>query len=220
MTQLAQTTGAFRFSHGHSTYTPQQRAFGIAFALTMEAALIYTMLITLGYVDVPLARPPLTIVNVAPLPNDEQVPPPPPQTFEPPPLVQPIAPVVELTYVPPPPQTAISVPPPPVEVPREVTPPAPLVVFTPARAIEATHTIPEYPPLSRRLREQGTLRVKLNIDEKGKVTAAMVVLSSGFQRLDEAAVNWIKAHWRYAPAKRGPTPVASSVETIVEFRLQ
>jgi protein TonB len=223
MTQLAHTNGALRFSpQPRSTYTPQQRAFGIAFALSMEAAIVYVLLVTLGYVDVPLARPPLTIVNVAQLPQNQDVPPPPPQTFEPPPLVPPIAPVVELTYVPPTPPTAISLPPPvpPLEVPREVTPSTPPVVFTPARAIAATHTIPEYPPLSRRLREQGTLRVKLDIDERGTVTAATVIRSSGFQRLDEAAVSWIKSHWRYTPAKRGPMPVVSTLETIVEFRLQ
>ena len=221
MTQLQYSTGSFRFSHPRTTYSPQQRLFGIAFAIAIEAGIIYALLVTLGYVEAPLARPPLTIVNVAPLPADPDIPLPPPQTFEPPPVLPPIAPVVELTYVPPTPPTVISLPPSqPVPPPREVTPPSPPVVFTPARAIAATHTIPEYPPLSRRLREQGTLRLKITLDEKGVVTAASVVNSSGFQRLDDAAVGWIRTHWRYAPAMQGSRPVPSTTDAIVEFRLQ
>lgn len=104
--------------------------------------------------------------------------------------------------------------------PRVDSPPPPPVVFTPARAIAATHTIPEYPFVSRRLREQGTLRLKLTVDDKGLVTEAIVVNSSGFQRLDEAAVSWVKTHWRYTPARQGPKAVPSFADAIVEFRLQ
>jgi protein TonB len=94
------------------------------------------------------------------------------------------------------------------------------VTFTPARAIAASHTIPEYPFVSRRLREQGTLRLKLTVDEKGLVTDAIVVNSSGFQRLDEAAVKWVKAQWRYTPAMQGTKPVPTTADAIVEFKLQ
>jgi protein TonB len=221
MTQLQYATGSFRVTQPRPPYSPQQRAFGIAFALAMEAGIIYALLVTLGYVEAPLVRPPIQIVNVAPLPENPDLPVPPPQTFDPPDVAPPIAPEVVLTYVPPTPPTVISLPPPPVPLPpRAVTPPPPPVIFTPARAIAASHTIPEYPAVSRRLREQGTLRLKLMIDERGAVTAATVVNSSGFQRLDEAAVNWIRSHWRYMPAMQGSRAVASTSEAIVEFRLQ
>jgi periplasmic protein TonB len=221
MTQLAHSTGLFRVSRPQTPQTAAQRLFGIVFAIAMEAGIVYALLVALGYVETPKLRPPLTVVNVAPLPNDPTDPLPPPQTFEAP-VVQPaVTPVIELTYVPPIPQTAISVPPPlPVPTPRQATPPSPPVVFTPARAMAATHTIPEYPFVSRRLREQGTLRLKLVVDEKGFVTDATVVNSSGFQRLDEAAVNWVKTHWRYTPAMQGAKPVRSNADAIVEFRLQ
>jgi protein TonB len=145
------------------------------------------------------------------------------QTFDPPPVVV-VPPEIALIYTPPVPATTISVPPPlpvPTTPPRvEPQPPTPPVVFTPARAIAASHTIPEYPFISRRLREQGTLRLKLTIDEKGSVTGAVVVNSSGFQRLDEAAVTWVKSHWRYTPALQGTKPVSSMADAIIEFRLQ
>ena len=222
MTQLQYSTGSFRSSRARTQNTPQQRLFGIAFAVIVEVTIVYSLLVTLGYVKAPPLRPDrLQIVNVAPPENADETPPPPVQTFEPPP-VEVIAPVVELTYIPPVSPNAISVPPPlPVPaVPPRVVPPAPPVVFTAARAIAASHTTPEYPFVSRRLREQGTLRLKLTIDEKGLVTQAVVVNSSGFERLDEAAVSWVKANWRYMPAMQGTRPVASMADAIVEFRLQ
>jgi protein TonB len=203
MTQLEYNTGSFRGSRARAAHTPQQRLFGVVFAVAMETAIVYALLVTLGYVEAPKIRPPMTVVNVAPVPDNPEVPPPPQQIFEAP-QVEVITPVVELTYVPPPSISAISVPPPlpvPATPPRVVQPPAPMV-FTPARAIAASHTIPEYPFVSRRLREQGTLRLKLTVDDKGVVTEAVVVNSSGFERLDEAAVSWVKSHWRYVPATR------------------
>ncbi len=223
MTELQYSTGSFRVSRARTTHTPQQRAVGLVFAVAMEASIVYALLVTLGWVEAPKIMPPMSLVNVAPLPKTPDTPPPPPQIFDPPPVAAPIVPLVELTYAPPVPPTAISAPPPQTvapSVPRVIAPPTPPVIFTPARAIAASHSIPEYPFVSRRLREQGTLRLKLMLDEKGLVTDAVVVNSSGFQRLDEAAVKWVKAQWRYIPAMQGTKPVASTAEAIVEFKLQ
>lgn len=223
MTQLQYSTGSFRGSRAEIQTSPQQRLFGIAFAVTMEAAIVYALLMALGYAPAPPAIPgDLIVVNVPPPSKIDTTPPPPVQTFDPPPVVV-VPPEITLIYTPPVQPTTISLPPPlplPATPPRVVPPPAPPVVFTPARAIAASHTIPEYPFISRRLREQGTLRLKLTIDEKGSVMGAVVVNSSGFQRLDEAAVNWVKAHWRYTPALQGTKPVSSTADAIVEFRLQ
>jgi protein TonB len=222
MTELQYATGSFRVSRARTAHSPQQRLFGIVFAVAIEMGIVYALLVTLGYVEAPKPPSVLQIVNVAPIPKNNDPPPPPVQTFDPPPVVV-VAPEVQLAYTPPPPATAISVPPPvpvPTPPPREATPPQPPVVFTPARGIAATHTIPEYPALSRRLREQGTLRLKIDIDDKGIVTQATVVNSSGVQRLDEAAMNWVKAHWRYTPAMQGTKAVPSMADAIVEFRLQ
>jgi protein TonB len=224
MTQLQYSTGSFRHARTKAETSPQQRLFGIAFAVTMEAAIIYALLVALGYAPAPPPIPgDLIVVNVPPPSKIDNTPPPPAQTFDPPPVVV-VPPEITLIYAPPVPTTTISLPPPlpAPTVPPRVTPqpPTPPVVFTPARAIAASHTTPEYPFISRRLREQGTLRLKLTIDEKGSVTGAVVVNSSGFQRLDEAAVNWVKSHWRYTPAMQGNKPVSSMVDAIVEFRLQ
>lgn len=91
--------------------------------------------------------------------------------------------------------------------------------YSSARAIAATHTIPDYPPVAARLNQQGDVRLALTIDERGAVTDASVVGSSGHDALDAAAIIWVKAHWRYEPALRDGKPVPSTAEAVVTFRL-
>ena len=87
------------------------------------------------------------------------------------------------------------------------------------RAMAGTHTIPDYPPIDTRLGHEGTVMLKLAIDERGIVTDAVVERSSGYGSLDQAAVNWVKAHWRYYPATHAGDPVTSSADVTVTFRL-
>jgi protein TonB len=112
------------------------------------------------------------------------------------------------------------------EAPRAVAPstmpakPAALPSPTPAKSIVATHTTPPYPPLSRRLAEEGTVQLKLAIGTDGKVESAMIEKSSGSQRLDDAARDWVAHHWRYHPATRDGKPVASQTQVKVVFNLK
>ena len=46
---------------------------------------------------------------------------------------------------------------------------------------------PEYPALSKRLEEEGTVQLKFLVGTDGKVIESAVEKSSGFRRLDEAA---------------------------------
>jgi protein TonB len=89
-----------------------------------------------------------------------------------------------------------------------------------ATAIGDTHTTPPYPPLAIRLGEEGTVRLHLMISPQGIVTETLVVLSSGYDDLDQAARNWVMAHWRYRPAMRGGTAVASASDVQVRFDLK
>jgi protein TonB len=47
---------------------------------------------------------------------------------------------------------------------------------------------PEYPAISDRLNEEGTVVLKMNVGVDGSVKATEVASSSGFKRLDDAAV--------------------------------
>jgi periplasmic protein TonB len=101
-------------------------------------------------------------------------------------------------------------------------PPGPgLVVAERAAAgILPTHTTPPYPPLMVRLGAEGVVRLRLAITPQGTVSEAVVVRSSGYPQLDEAARVWVVTHWRYRPAMRGETAVASQSEVLVQFDLK
>jgi protein TonB len=90
---------------------------------------------------------------------------------------------------------------------------------TPAVAIEKTHTIPPYPLSARRLAEQGTVRLSLTVSPDGSVSDASVIVSSGTSMLDDAAIEWVKRHWRYKPATKNGHVVATTVRANVIFNL-
>ena len=56
-----------------------------------------------------------------------------------------------------------------------------------------------YPLLSQSLNEQGTVGLRIAVAQSGAVTGAVVERTSGFQRLDDAAVDYAIAHWVYYP---------------------
>ena len=61
---------------------------------------------------------------------------------------------------------------------------------------------PAYPALSKRLGEQGKVVVRVLIGADGTPQKAELRQSSGFERLDQAALNTV-LKWRYVPGKRG-----------------
>jgi len=78
---------------------------------------------------------------------------------------------------------------------------------------------PVYPRLSTRLNEQGKAVLLVELDELGRVTAATVKTTSGFPRLDEAAINAVKT-WHCSPARRNGVPVRSVAQQPFNFILK
>lgn len=68
-----------------------------------------------------------------------------------------------------------------------------------ADAKAAQNRAPAYPSLSRKKKEQGTVLLKLLVKADGSVGSISVLKSSGFSRLDQAALQAVK-HWRFTPA--------------------
>jgi protein TonB len=64
-----------------------------------------------------------------------------------------------------------------------------------------------YPPMSRRLREEGRVLLDVHILADGSVGEVKLKQSSGFARLDEAALEAVR-RWRYQPARRGDEAIA------------
>jgi protein TonB len=87
-----------------------------------------------------------------------------------------------------------------------VAPAAPVRVELPSSDAEYLHNPkPEYPALSKRRGEQGKVVVNVLIGVDGAAQKAEIKLSSGFERLDQAALATVRA-WRYVPGKRGGVP--------------
>ena len=77
---------------------------------------------------------------------------------------------------------------------------------------------PAYPIESRSAREEGTTLIKLLVLEDGSPTSLQVELSSGYSRLDDAAIRAVEA-WRFRPARRDGKPVESWLLVPITFRL-
>lgn len=154
-------------------------------------------------------------------PEEEAPPPPPPPEIEaPPPFVPPPEIAINLpvesntTAI----QTVTTQRPPPAAPPPAPAARAPVVVpprQDPRRGI----TQPEYPPASRRAGEAGTVVLRIFVLENGRVREAQVAQSSGFPRLDEAAVREATRAWRFIPGTQDGQPAGMWYEIKVTFRL-
>jgi protein TonB len=60
---------------------------------------------------------------------------------------------------------------------------------------------PPYPRMSKRMGEQGTVIIRVLINEKGRPEKAEIRSSSGYTRLDEAAMETLMK-WRFVAGTR------------------
>ncbi|MBB5019223.1 protein TonB [Chitinivorax tropicus] len=103
--------------------------------------------------------------------------------------------------------------------PTSVEKPAPAVETQPVfSAAYLSNPKPAYPPLSLELQEQGTVMVRAQVSEKGLPISVEVSSSSGFPRLDKAALEAVR-RWKFVPAKRGEEPIVGSVLIPLKFNL-
>lgn len=77
---------------------------------------------------------------------------------------------------------------------------------------------PAYPRMSRRMGEQGTVVLRVFINTEGRADKAEIRTSSGYTRLDEAALDTVK-RWRYVPGKRAGVPEAMWFNVPIRFVL-
>ena len=135
------------------------------------------------------------------------------------------APFVAPAPLPEPPAPAPIAPPPPVAVapvaPPPVAPaPAPAPKVIPASAVQYLEPISlEYPRLSKRNGEAGRVLIRVYIDEAGVAKNLQVNRSSGYPRLDEAALAAIQKA-RFRPYTENGQPVAGWAFIPLEFELE
>lgn len=78
---------------------------------------------------------------------------------------------------------------------------------------------PPYPPLSRKMGEEGKVILRVSVNTQGGADSVEIRISSGSSRLDDAAANTVKK-WKFISAKRGDTPVQSWVLVPIIFKLE
>lgn len=108
----------------------------------------------------------------------------------------------------------------PVASRSEPAPPAP-----PAPVVPPTHIgghlgnpRPAYPPLSIELGEAGAVGLRVAVGADGRAQEVSVARSSGFPRLDRAALQAVR-NWRFRPATRGGEAIPYTYVFNVDFDL-
>lgn len=96
--------------------------------------------------------------------------------------------------------------------------PQPLVRTGPRFATPDALLRPPYPEEKRRLEQEATLKLRLTIDERGRVVAVEPVGRADPAFLAAARRHILKA-WRYKPAMEGDMAVASATVITLRFEL-
>lgn len=78
---------------------------------------------------------------------------------------------------------------------------------------------PNYPFQSLERGEQGTVILSVVVEANGKPSRVTVKVSSGYPRLDRAALNTVRDYYTFVPATRGGVPVQSTYEFAIEFNI-
>jgi periplasmic protein TonB len=200
-------------------YTPTRSASsrtGPAIAvIALHIGILYVLLVSMGVVRVPTAIQPLEAVFI---PETEQVKP------EPVPVVKP---EIDNNVVQP-----VDEPMPQLDVEEPIAPPTDVPMPASENAINATaaqgapaqdlktstRVDPTYPPASRRAGEEGTVRIRVLVDEHGRPKDVNVAQSSGHPALDEAALAAVRK-WRFVAATNGQQAISAWTQVAVTFKL-
>lgn len=194
-----------------SRATPALIVFGA------HAILIYAVAMSLGYLEVPQVTKVLT-AHVIEEPEEkvevEPVVPVDPGTFEdrttivevprPDPAFDESIPADSITVV------AVAEPMNPAPVQPAIAPDVTLAV---TRRVD-----PPYPPTSRRLGEEGSVTLRVLVDERGAAADVQVAQSSGYTRLDDAAVQAVR-RWNFRAATQDSRATSAWTRVKITFAL-
>jgi protein TonB len=216
----------------HATLPAAPRKIGAAVALAMHALAAAALLSYEPARSALAAAAPLMVDLIVP-PKPEPVPERPVEIVPPKPKPRPVVkprpkpPEPPLVRAPEQAPAQVSAPPPPEPAPEPqpvVTappaPPPPVAVTAPIfNADYLKNPPPAYPALSRRIREEGVVVLRVLVSTAGTAQEVQVRESSGHRRLDDAAREAVQ-RWRFVPAKRGEEPIAAWVLVPVSFKLE
>ncbi len=183
----------------------------------------------------PRVEPPKTLSVSFLAPPQPEVKPPeplPPAPPPPEPIVKPKPkPLIAAARAEPVPD-AIVAPPPPVDDPA---PPEPVAAYSPPSdsappepaqpeppqydMAYLQNPFPPYPATSKRLREEGTVQLRVLVSETGEALSVDVEQSSGYARLDDAARRAVQ-RWKFVPSRLGDKAVQGVALVPIVFSLK
>ena len=214
--------------------TPAQRRLMVAAIVAAHAAGVWGLMQIGAVREAVLEAAPMFVDLIAPpAPKAPPVPPPPPKPQPIPKKAPPPVPVIAAAPSPapspftvpaPPPEPVVVAPAPPAPpvvaaVPAPPAPPPPPKVL-PASAVQYLDTpAPEYPRLSRRNLEAGRVMVRVFIDEAGLPRQVQLGKTSGFERLDAAALAAV-LKFRFRPPTENGQPVSGWANVPIDFGLE
>jgi periplasmic protein TonB len=108
--------------------------------------------------------------------------------------------------------------PPPAGVAQSVATP-PKIELPSSSADYLNNPAPTYPPVSKRQGERGTVLLHVWVETDGSAARVEIKKTSGFDRLDEAAVSAVRK-WKFVPGQRDGTVTAMWVNVPVVFELR
>jgi len=211
--------------------SPTQRRAMVAAILALHVAAVYGLLQVREVREAAHEVAPMFVNLIAlPAPAAPPAPPPPPVPLPIPKKPLPPAPVMAAApspapaafVVPAPPPEPVSLPPTPVAVEAPPAPPAPPPPpkIIPASAVQYLEPpAPDYPRQSRRNGEHGRVLVRVYIDVAGVPRNVQVGTSSGFARLDDAAVSAVQKA-RFKPYTENGQPTAGWTNVPIDFELE
>jgi protein TonB len=214
-----------------------ERVVGLVIVIALHAAVLW-LLLQHRLIPAPAEAMTLFVNFIAPPAPEPPVPPvapkPPPPKREPRPIEKPqprqivaetpvVAPDERVVPAPPPeppPPPAPVMPPPAKSPPPSLSlPQGPIALATELSVVCPERTAPDYPSRSRRNGEEGTVLLRVELTEAGDIGAARIQTSSGFSRLDEAALAAVRT-WRCQPPHRNGQPAQATALQPFKFVLQ
>lgn len=113
---------------------------------------------------------------------------------------------------------------------KEIPPPLPLpvVAIVPPAATASEprfdaayldNPAPVYPPMSRRMGEEGRVILRVFVEANGRASQIQIRTASGSPRLDQAALEAV-SRWKFFPAQRGAEAVGAWVLVPIVFNLR
>lgn len=214
------------------------RAPIVVCTLLAHVALVVALWYAKPWAPGPQPPPRLEVALIAPPEPEKPKPPPPRVPNRPPPRPQPLAIVAPVPMPPVPMPTMIPTPlvsmpvvspitvveaavvtAPPAPPAKPIEPPPVDVVQPRFDAAYLDNPAPIYPAAAKRTGEEGRVLLRVLVSSDGLAQTVDVAKSSGFERLDAAALEAVR-RWRFVPARRGDANVAAYVNVPVAFAIR